>query len=109
VDGSLLGSFRTHKALNEYEIVQLGEYCQDLLNQDLFNKVVALFGQQTTQDFLSTQPEEKAKREGIYASYKGVSELLGLMNAFIEEKNAIINRDKQALPEDEGALPQEID
>jgi len=98
-----------HQALNEQEIISLGHYCEDLLQQENFNKVVNLFEQQISHDFLKTKPEEKQKREGIYASYVGLSEFLGLMRATVEAKAALIKASEPELPEDEGALPQEID
>jgi hypothetical protein len=95
--------------LTEQETISLGEYSQDLLNQDNFNTLVKLFEQQVSHDFLQTKPEEKQKREGIYASYVGFAEFLGLMTALVKAKDALLKANELELPEDEGALPQEID
>jgi hypothetical protein len=95
--------------MHDYEKVMLGEYCEDLLNQENFVTLVKLCEQQIAQHFLTTKPEEKAKREGIYATYQGLAEFLGLMTAFVEAKNAINKVNQTELPEDMGALSQEID
>ena len=109
MEGDRSESYWKHKALTEQETIALGLYAEDLLKQDNFNELVKLFEQQTAHDFLQTKPEEKNKREGIYSTYSGFSNFLGLMTALVEAKNTILKASEHELPEDEGALPQEID
>ena len=93
--------------MTKEEIVGLGEYCDGLLKQDNFTKLIGLFETQTVQHLLNTKPEEKQKREDVFASFNGVRDLLGLMKIYIDAKNEIIAEDQQVPSDDPDALLQE--
>lgn len=95
--------------MTEHEQIVLGEYCEDLLQQESFNTLAELFAKQKFDDFIATDLTEKDKREATFASCKALADFLGLMKACVEVKNHILEKDKPALPEDEGALAQDIE
>lgn len=88
--------------------MELGQYCEDLLEQEHFIKLVGLFETQTIQHMLSTKPEEKQKREDVYASFSGVRDFIGLLTTYVAEKDHIIREDN-APSEDTPDAPEDID
>lgn len=96
--------------MTEDEVIVLGQYCENLKQQENFTTLVKQFETQTIEFLLTTKPEDKEKREQIYASMNGVRDLLGLMDFYINTKNEIIEkqeRDANALSEETDALPVE--
>lgn len=94
--------------MTDLETVELGEYCEDLMKQENFNKITKLFEDQTLHNLLNTRPDEKDKREAVYASFNGVRDFMGLMLAITDMKNAIIEKDNQAPSGDDAdALDQD--
>jgi hypothetical protein len=94
--------------MTEDEVISLGQYCENLLTQDNFTMLVKQFETQTIEHLLTTNADEKQKREDIYASISGVRDFLGLMRFFVDKKNQIIEeQDNKALSEDTDALPLE--
>lgn len=94
--------------MTNQEIVELGQYCEDLMNQDYFVKLVGLFETQTIQHMLGTKPEETQKREAVYASFSGVRDFIGLLQTYKDAKDEIITRDN-APSEDTPDAQEEID
>ena len=94
--------------MTKQETVELGQYCEDLMNQDYFVKLVGLFETQTIQHMLSTKPEEKQKREDVYASFSGVRDFIGLMTFYKQSKDQIIAED-EAPSEDTPDALEDID
>lgn len=76
--------------MTENELITLGEYCERLLGEDNFNVLVKQYETQTIEHLLSTKPDEKERRENLYASMSGVRDFLGLMKFFVQEKDLLI-------------------
>lgn len=89
------------------EILALGDYCANLKAQENFKLLVKQFELQSFDHFLTTEPHESKKREGIYASFSGVRDFIGNMTAIIDEAQKIIDENKPA-PSEYDALPQEF-
>lgn len=62
----------------------LGMFCKDMLGDERFKALIALFGQQMAADMLNTAPHEAKKREGLHAAYTGFVEFTSLMSKFAE-------------------------
>jgi hypothetical protein len=95
--------------VTEFERISLGEYCEDLLQQESFNTLVRLHETQSMQDLLNTGLLEKNKREAIYAAFHGFKEFLGLMKACVDVKDGLLKSNEQAPSEDTDALPVDIE
>lgn len=92
--------------MTENDVITLGEYCENLLSQEHFATLVKQYETQTIEHLLSTAPEEKERREDLYASMTGVRDFLGLMKFFVTKKEQLIEeQNEQALSEDTDALP----
>lgn len=76
----------------EYDIVQLGNYVEQLFQQEHFNTLYEEFKQQSLEHMLRTEPHEVKAREGIYARINGVREFLDLMKLYVVTRNEIIQR-----------------
>ena len=95
--------------MTEHEQVSLGEYCEDLLNQESFNELVTLYETQISQDLLNTGLLEKNKREALYASFHGFKEFLGLLKTLIDVKNGVLKANEPVPSDDTDALPMDIE
>lgn len=62
----------------------LGMFSKELLQDQRFQTLTSLFGQQMAADMLNTAPHEAKKREGLHAAYTGFTEFTGLMSKFAE-------------------------
>lgn len=81
--------------MTEDEIVTLGNYCEGLLQNHMFTKVLEQFEKQLFDHMMRTDPHEQKRREGIYATCRGVQDLLGHMHAFVTERDKIQEINKQ--------------
>jgi hypothetical protein len=78
------------------EIVALGQYCANLRTSHQFTTLVDQFEKQIVSHMLSTEPHETKKREGIYASFLGVRDFLGNMDAIVNEAAKILEPQQKA-------------
>lgn len=85
--------------MTEDEIVSLGNYCETLRHNPQFKVLLDQFELQIVQHMLTTEPHEQKKREGIYASFLGVRDFLGHMDALITEKKKLTEPQIDALSE----------
>ena len=58
--------------MTDDDIITLGDYCEDLLQQEFFNVVVQQFEVQCFGHFMQTDPNSTKEREGIYATMSGL-------------------------------------
>jgi hypothetical protein len=70
--------------MNEETISALGGFCTELLSDEAFKALVAVYSQQCAADILNTHPHEQKAREGIYSAYRGFEDFLGLAKKFSE-------------------------
>lgn len=70
--------------MDEDTKVLLGQFAFELLKDDRFKTLQALFGQQMAYDILATQPHESKKREGLHAAYTGYNEFLTHVSVFAD-------------------------
>lgn len=70
--------------MNDETISQLGGFCVELLSDEAFKALVAMYEQQCAADMLKTEPHEAKRREQIYASYLGFEGFLSLARDFAE-------------------------
>jgi hypothetical protein len=89
------------------ELVALGDFCENLKVNPQFKVLTNQFELQIIHHFLNTAPHETKKREGIYASYSGVRDFLGNMDAIISQKEEIVNPKKE--PSETDAQPQDFE
>lgn len=92
----------------EQEIVEVGQYCELLMHNDIFNQLCAEFEDDTIRHMLQTAPADAAKREQIYASMRGQQDFLGLLAAYVDASKQIKQKwdEENDLPlhAEEGAL-----
>lgn len=71
--------------LDEEIVIALGEFSLNLLRDPKFKVLNDLFEQQVAADVLSTKPEEKQKREYLYATLQGGRAFMGQLQLFAEK------------------------
>jgi hypothetical protein len=88
--------------LSDDEIVSLGLFCENLMQQDLFQVLVNVIEQQTFAEFATTKPHEKNAREAVYARFDAFRGFLGTMGelarhaqGILEQHNAPSDLDEQ--------------
>lgn len=95
--------------MTEEQIVSLGDFCAYLKANEHFKSLVDQFEKQIVNHMLQTEPHETKKREGVYASFVGVRDFLGNMDAIIYEAAEIKGRDKPAPSEDDAPIHEDLD
>lgn len=78
--------------MTDDERIELGIYCEDLLQQEAFQFLIEQFEKQCFQHFVTSVPANKMEREGIYAQYQGANALLDHIRAFVSDKNETLQR-----------------
>jgi hypothetical protein len=86
--------------LTNDEIIALGIFCEELANSGLFQMLCEQYEKNCFQHLMTTQPHETKKREGIFASYVGVKDFLGLMTSIAELKTKLTEPSQDAQDED---------
>jgi hypothetical protein len=76
--------------MTDDEIIELGQYSEDLLSNYQFNNLAVHFEQSVIRDMLRTEAHELKKREGIYASFLGFKEFLECARAVIAAKDKLV-------------------
>jgi hypothetical protein len=79
----------------ESEIIQLGNYVEQLFNQEYFNTLYEEFKEQSVAYMLRTEPHEQKAREGIYARINGAREFMELMGAYVAARDEILRRQEE--------------
>lgn len=74
---------------SENEIVQLGNYVEQLFQQDHFNTLFEEFQQQSIKHMLATAPHETKTRETIYSQITGGRAFLDLMKQYVDMRDRI--------------------
>lgn len=75
--------------MNSDEIIDMGNYCQQLSVNPKFNELYALFERQVVNVMLATKPSEEKTREKLYSSLQGLRDFVGYMQEFVVEKNKL--------------------
>lgn len=70
--------------MNDDTILALGGFCTELLRDEAFKALVAMFEQQCAVDILNTKPHETKARDYIHASHQGFQSFLELTRKFAE-------------------------
>lgn len=83
------------------ELVELGSYCESLMSHPTFNRLTTMFAHDAFTHFVSTKPEDKAKREAIYAPIDGLQQFLSSMLVLVAAKNKYLNPEDAPSNEDE--------
>lgn len=71
--------------MNDEVVLALGELATTLLRSPQFEALNNLFEQQVAHDLLTTKPEEKARREGLYATLQGSRAFMSHLQIFAED------------------------
>jgi len=66
--------------LTDDQTIELGRFCEALKLHPQFNVLIKQFELQIVHGICATEPHEQKKREGIYASFCGVRDLLAHMD-----------------------------
>lgn len=77
--------------MTEQEIVELGDYCEQVLTHPAFNEVVRLFEISVVQAMLSTKPPEDDERDRLYNQMIGSRELLLFFQEFVVQRHKLID------------------
>lgn len=75
--------------MNDEAIQLLGDYCEQLMMNDMFNAITQQYDLQCWDHFGTTEEHETKKRDAIFFKRLGVKEFLGHMAAIIEQRNAL--------------------
>jgi hypothetical protein len=90
--------------LTDDDIIMLGTYCEGLLREELFNVLVKQFELNCFDHMMSSAAHETKKREGVFATYQGLKDFLGLMITVVAQKNKLTEE-----PSAKDAQEDEID
>ena len=78
--------------MTDRETIDLGLYCEALLQHEHFNALVKLYEKQKFDEFIATKETEKDKREVTYASCKALMDFIGLMIGCVSAKDEILKK-----------------
>lgn len=93
--------------MTEDEIVELGDYCQQVMSDYRWKSILEQFETQIVHHMLTTEPHETKKREGIYAASRGVQDLLGHMATLVQQALTIKEPQEQKAASEFDPLPNE--
>ena len=71
--------------LTPEETVELGIWCQDLLQHPYFNRLAAEYQNSVAMALLATKPEQKEVREQEYMKLQGAVAFTGFLAAVVKE------------------------
>jgi hypothetical protein len=71
--------------MNDESVIVLGELSHSLLGDPRFTALHQLFEQQVATDMLTTKPDEKMKREGLYATLQGARAFIDHIASFAQD------------------------
>ena len=77
----------------EHEQIEIGCYCQSLMEDPNFNHLVGVCEAQFSLEMLESETE--ADREKTHRTFKGLKALLELMRQFVIVKDQIVARQEQ--------------
>lgn len=77
-------------------IVNVGNYCEQLLQDPTFQFLSGYFEQEAVANLLATQPHELKLRESIYARISAHREFLAKMAEFVSKKNDAVEPKDQS-------------
>lgn len=86
------------------DIIVIGEYCEDLLQQNVFKVLVDEFDKQCFSHFMATDAKDKMERESVYQQWRGAKDFLDHLTAFVTQKDETLKRNA-ALSEDAQHIP----
>jgi hypothetical protein len=78
--------------MTDEELIDLGTWCEELLSEERFRRVVEEFEQQCFQHFITTTPKDKMERESIYLQCQGAKDFLAHVRAYAEQKDIALKR-----------------
>lgn len=73
----------------EEQMIALGDASEAILGQNVFATVVNHLAETYFQSFISTRPEDSEKREGVYAQYKALQDVIGTLRQFQSVRDQI--------------------
>jgi hypothetical protein len=79
--------------MEEQEQIRIGSYCYELLQDLRFNELVTLCESNISLQIL--EEDRLDDREGLYYTYKGLKELINMMQQFVTAKDQIAARKDQ--------------
>lgn len=65
--------------------IEVGTFCEEVLTNPHFLRVVEEFEKTTCQELLSTKPGQSKDREDIYATFQGAQQFISFMQQFVVE------------------------
>jgi hypothetical protein len=78
--------------MSEDDLIAIGLWCEDLLQQEFFRTVVDTFDKACYEQIMSSEPHEKMKRDSTYNEYRGAKAFLDHIRALVDQKNQIEQR-----------------
>lgn len=97
--------------MTDEDVVLLGTFSEELMRDERFNVLCALFRETSVAALLGSRPEDREARETIYTKLQGVQDFLGLLKSFVTQRDATIARNdaEQAAPDDQDVSGIDID
>jgi hypothetical protein len=71
-------------------VLEVGHFCEQLLQNPTFQFICAYFEQNAAGEFLSTKGHELKSREAIYARVQAHREFLTMLGGFVSKKNEAV-------------------
>jgi hypothetical protein len=91
--------------VTDEELVDLGLWCENVLDSDMFSIIVQQFEQQCFGHWMHTDPEATKERDYIFSKVNALRDFIGHMRAFIDQKDKL----STPSPEEEDASIEGID
>jgi hypothetical protein len=95
--------------LSDDELLEIGNFCEALRLHPQFTALLKSFELQIVHNMMSTEPHESKKREGVYASCLGVRDFQAHMNAFVQAKDKLVEKQKPEPSEYDAQQQEDID
>ena len=80
--------------MTDDEIILLGDYCEGILRNDLFDVVVKQFELQCFIHWANTDPKNIKEREAIFAQRSALNEFIGHMKAIVSQRDETHKRNE---------------
>jgi len=93
--------------MNDEQLVNLGTDAETLLNTEAFTKTVNMMVDSTVQAFLSSAPEEEAKRTEAYGHYRAIVDIVNTLRQQVEVRDQIDAKAKEDQAEENEVITTE--
>jgi hypothetical protein len=86
--------------MDENATIELGSFCEGLLEKEAFTTIVSHFEQQCFLHWASTDAKNLKEREAIFNKMGALRDFLGHLRAYVAQKDDILAKQQELSEED---------